>query len=285
VVSFSLVYDILRWEEKEILNEAKKREINLNTLEIKNVNFKLDKNVEKSLKEEIFLQRCTSSTRRLFSTAILEYAGGQVINNFQTNLISSNKLLTNIILLKNRIPAPLSYVSFSEDSCIKSSEILGFPLVFKPIVGSWGRFVHKIRDQYELKNILEYRSFLNSMYKEVFYIQEYVEKPCRDIRCIVVGDEIVATIYRYQANDDFRTNVALGGKVEEARLSDVQKEIFFKVKEAIGGEILGIDAMEKKDQILINEINSSVEFGGAAKVAGKKIVESILNYIVKKGKR
>ena len=123
------------------------------------------------------------------------------------------------------------------------------------------------------------------MYKEVFYIQEYVEKPCRDIRCIVVGDEIVATIYRYQANDDFRTNVALGGKVEEARLSDGQKEIFFKVKEAIGGEILGIDAMEKKDQILINEINSSVEFGGAAKVAGKKIVESILNYIVKKGKR
>lgn len=285
MVSFNLAFDILRWEEKEIIKEAKNRGIDINLINVKSTFFKLDEKSKGILSNETILQRCVSSMRRIYSAAIFEYEGAKVINSFNTCLISSNKLLTNLILLKNGIPAPFAYASFSEEACLESSLKLGFPLVFKPVVGSWGRLVLKVKDVDELKNLLEYRNYLNSMYKEIYFLQEFVNKPQRDIRCIVVGDEVVASIYRYQAGSDFRTNVAIGGKVAEAKLSASQVENILKAKESVQGEIIGIDAMEKGDEILINEINSSVEFGGAYQVYGKKIVEAIVDYMIKVAKK
>jgi Lysine biosynthesis enzyme LysX len=285
VATFSLVYDVLRWEEKEIIKEAKQKGVAVDLINIKKIYFKIDPSLENKFLNELILQRCASSIRRIYSTAILEQGGAKVVNSFNTCLISSNKLLTNLALLKKGLPTPLAYASFSEEACLESSTHLNYPLVFKPVVGSWGRLVLRVKDSEELKNLLEYRNYINSMYKEIYYLQEFINKPSRDIRCIIVGDEVVALTYRYQAEKDFRTNVAIGGKVSEAKLNEEQIELFFKAKEAVEGEIVGIDAMEKQDQILIHEVNSSVEFKGAYQVFGRKIVEKIVDYMVKLAKK
>jgi [lysine-biosynthesis-protein LysW]--L-2-aminoadipate ligase len=160
-------------------------------------------------------------------------------------------------------------------------ESLNFPLVVKPVVGSWGRGVYQINDKRAAEIWIDSREEIGSPFSRIYYIQERIDRPPRDIRCIVVGESIVASVYRHAAENEWITNVATGGKTEEGPMNSELQEITLKAAEAVGNGILGIDLMEDKERgYLVHEINNTVEFRGASRVSKNDIAGSMVDYLV-----
>ncbi|MEM4312259.1 MAG: lysine biosynthesis protein LysX [Nitrososphaerales archaeon] len=287
-MTLGLVYDRIRVEEKELIESAKSRGIDLKLVDTKQEY--IDIHDEKEKLEEKYgttvLIRCVSYFRGFSVGACLENKGIKVINNTKVLQICGNKLLTSLALVKAKIPTPKTMVSFSLEGALESSEKLGYPSVLKPLIGSWGRMVVPLKDRDIAKAMIEMREEMSNPLDKIYYIQEYVDRPPRDIRCIVVGDEIVSAIYRYSPPDDWRTNVARGGTVEPYPVNDEFEDLILRTSKAVGGGVLGVDAMESKEHgILIHEINSTVEFRGAASVSKCNIADEIIKYALKLDRR
>ncbi|MGC8969185.1 MAG: lysine biosynthesis protein LysX [Conexivisphaera sp.] len=286
--SIAILSDRLRWEEKALYTSALNMGLKASILDVKSHSLDISdaSSVPAELRDsDVVLQRCVSHYRGLYYTAVLERFGLTVVNSFTTSLISGNKLLTSLELVKRGVPTPRTYVSFSDESALEFMDRHGYPIVLKPIVGSWGRMVAKLDDKDDANMVVEFRRMLQDPTYQVYYMQEYVRRPPRDLRAVVVGDEVVAAEYRYQPPDDWRTNVARGGRVEPARLSSAEREIVLKAAEAVGGGVLGVDAMETEEGLLVHEVNGGVEFHGAARATGVDIASKIIEYARKLARR
>lgn len=273
-----LVFDRLRWEEKQILDAARSRGVELRPIDAKEIQIDIENNRENLVEQlgSIILQRCMGYFRGLHIAAYADSVGIPTINDYRVQLVCGNKFLTTLALIKMGIPTPRTLVSFSPESALESMETLGYPNVLKPVVGSWGRMISLINDKEVGKSILEMRTMLNNPLSQIYYVQELVRRPPRDIRTIVIGDEVVASTYRNAAQGEWRTNVARGAEAESMKLSDEQEELVVKAAQAVGGGVLGVDAMESSEGLVIHEVNSTVEFRGAyratrADIAGKII--------------
>ena len=284
--SLSLIYDRIRVEEKELISAAERLGVNLKLVDAKTFHFDLNSlEKEKSVFGELALERCISYFRGLHITAILENAGIPVINSFKTSSICGNKLLTTLTLIKAGVPTPKTVVAFTLEEALKALDEIGYPAVLKPIFGSWGRLIAPLKDRETALALLEHREEMSNPLYQIYYIQEMVERPPRDIRTVVVGDEVVAAIYRYAAPDDWRTNIARGGRAEPCKLTPELEELVLKAARAVGGGVLGVDAMESPDGILIHEVNSTVEFKGAMMATGVDIPSKIIDYAIKQVKK
>ncbi|RLE48848.1 MAG: lysine biosynthesis protein LysX [Candidatus Methanomethylicota archaeon] len=284
--SLSLIYDRIRVEEKELISAAEKLGVNLKLVDAKTFHFDLSSlDKEKAKFGELALERCISYFRGLHATAILENSGIPVINSFKTSSICGNKLLTTLTLIKAGIPTPRTIIAFTLEEALKALDELGYPAVLKPVIGSWGRLIAPLKDKETALALLEHREEMSNPLYQIYYIQEMVERPPRDIRTVVVGDEVIAAIYRYAAPDDWRTNIARGGKAEPCKLTPELEELVLKAAKAVGGGVLGVDAMESPDGILIHEVNSTVEFKGAMMATGVDIPSKIIDYAIKQVKK
>jgi len=201
----TVLYDTIRWEEKALLEAGKKKNINLQMVDCKKLSLDLDKEIDGY---GTVLQRCVSYYRNLHSTAGLEGMGVNVINCLNTGIFAGNKLFTHMLLKKHGISTPFATVSFSKEAALETLEKYGYPQVIKPTVGSWGRMVSKINDSDSAEGIIESREKMYPIY-QIHYLEEFVQRPPRDIRAIVVGDEVVAAIYRSSGNGSWKTNMAL----------------------------------------------------------------------------
>ena len=284
--SLSLIYDRIRVEEKELISAAEKLGVNLKLVDAKTFHFDLSSlDKEKAKFGELALERCISYFRGLHATAILENSGIPVINSFKTSSICGNKLLTTLTLIKAGIPTPRTIIAFTLEEALKALDELGYPAVLKPVIGSWGRLIAPLKDKETALALLEHREEMSNPLYQIYYIQEMVVRPPRDIRTVVVGDEVIAAIYRYAAPDDWRTNIARGGKAEPCKLTPELEELVLKAAKAVGGGVLGVDAMESPDGILIHEVNSTVEFKGAMMATGVDIPSKIIDYAIKQVKK
>jgi [lysine-biosynthesis-protein LysW]--L-2-aminoadipate ligase len=282
----SLLYDRIRTEEKLIINTAEKKGIELRPIDVKDLHLVItDPNKDKEIFGDIAIERCVSYFRGLHLTAILEGKGIRVINPYSIMSICGNKMLTSILLAKNGIPTPKTIIAFTKEEALKAIEEIGFPAVIKPVFGSWGRLIAQVKDKDIAQVILEHREEINNPLYQIYYIQEMIERPPRDIRCIVIDNEIIASIYRYSSPEDWRTNIARGGRAEVCNLTEDMKEIILKTSEIIGGGVLGIDAMESKNGIVIHEVNATVEFKGAMSATGIDIPGKIIEYALKLAKK
>jgi [lysine-biosynthesis-protein LysW]--L-2-aminoadipate ligase len=109
-----------------------------------------------------------------------------------------------------------------------------------------------------------------------------VDRPPRDIRCIVIGDQAVTAIYRYSSQSEWRTNVARGGNVELAPITKEMEDLALRAAKAVGGGILGVDMMEDKNRgLVVHEVNNTVEFRGAASVSKADIPNEMIDYAIK----
>jgi [lysine-biosynthesis-protein LysW]--L-2-aminoadipate ligase len=277
----SILYDTIRWEEKALFDAAKKAGANVEMVDCKNLFISLDKTKEKF---DTVIQRCVSYYRSLHSTAALEGKGVNVINSLNTSIFAGNKLFTHMLLQKYGVPTPFSAVAFSEEAALETLESKGYPMVLKPTVGSWGRMIALLKDRDSAEGIMESRERMYPIY-QVYYLEEFVQRPPRDIRAIMVGDKVVAAIYRYSGDSQWKTNMALGGKAEECKVTKEMEEICIKAKNAVQGQIVGVDLMESKEKgLVVHEVNNTTEYKNTVRVTGVDIPTLMIDYALKSRK-
>ena len=228
----------------------------------------------------IVLERCVSYYRGLYFTACLEFLDIPVINKFNVSTICGNKLLTSMLLKKNNIPTPKTHFSFSADAARENLDKTGYPMVIKPVIGSWGRNVVPLKDKDTADAIIEQREITDGPLDRIFYLQEMIDRPPRDIRVITIGDKAVTAMYR-KSSDSFKTNIALGAEPEICDITNEIEDLCANASEAVGGGILGVDLMEDKEKgLVVHEVNNTVEFKGLIKVANINIPKEMIEFAV-----
>lgn len=275
----TVLYDTIRWEEKALLEAGKKKGINLQMLDCKKLALKLDNSVDDY---GTIIQRCVSYYRNVHSTAALEGMGANVINCLQTGILAGNKLYTHMLLKKVGVPTPYATVAFSKESALDALDKQGYPKVIKPTVGSWGRMISKINDRDAAEGIIENRETMYPIY-QIHYLEEFVKRPPRDIRAIMVGDKIVAAIYRNSEN--WKTNMALGGRAEKCEVTNEMEEICIKAKNAVQGQIVGVDLMESDERgLVVHEVNNTTEYKNTVRVCEVDIPSLMIDYALESNK-
>ena len=274
--TITALYDTIRLEEKLLIESAKKNDINLEMVDCKKMSVDLN---EKSCITNPVLQRCVSYYRNIHSTAAIEGQGVRVVNCLNTGIFAGNKLFTHMLLQKTGVPTPNATVAFSKDAAIEALDRNGFPKIIKPTVGSWGRMVSKINDMDSAEGIIEGREAMYPIH-QVHFLEEFVERPPRDIRAIVIGDTVPAAIYRNSGDGNWKTNTHLGGSAETCEITNELEEICLNAKNAVQGEIVGVDLMESNDKgLVVHEINNTTEFRNVVRVTGVDIPKLMLEYV------
>ena len=276
MTTITALYDTIRLEEKLLIESAKKNEINLEMVNCKKLS--VDLNEKKSFDSPV-LQRCVSYYRNIHSTAAIEGQGVRVVNCLNTGIFAGNKLFTHMLLQKSGVPTPNATVAFSKDAAMNALDRNGFPKIIKPTVGSWGRMVSKINDMDSAEGIIEGREAMYPIH-QVHFLEEFVERPPRDIRAIVIGDTVPAAIYRNSGDGNWKTNTHLGGSAETCKITNELEEICLKAKNAVQGEIVGVDLMESNEKgLVVHEINNTTEFRNVVRVTGVDIPKLMLEYV------
>ncbi|MDZ7260711.1 MAG: lysine biosynthesis protein LysX [candidate division KSB1 bacterium] len=266
---------IVRKEEKLIFQEMRRRGIEFDVLDVRNLTLDISQN---GCPYSIILERCVEFFRALYSLKIYNDHGIKTVNSYEVSNICGNKLLTTSTLVKNGLPLPRTKIAYSYDSALQAIEELGYPVVLKPIIGSWGRLLSKINDREAAEAVLEHKVTLGNSYHSIFYIQEYINKPLRDIRVIVIGEEAVAAIYRN--SEHWITNMARNGQAQNCPLTPELEELSIAAAKAVGGGILAIDLLEDDGRLLISEVNHTMEFKQCMEASNINIPAKIVDYLL-----
>jgi len=276
--TLGVLYSRVRVEEKWIFAALVQRDVEFDRLDDRKIYFDLC-NPEPWLKYDAILERSISYARGLYALRILNAWGIPTVNTATVSEACGDKIATSTALAKANVPQPCTQVAFTPESALKAIENLGYPAVLKPVVGSWGRLLAKINDRDAAEAILEHKSVLGSYQHSIFYIQEFIEKPGRDIRVFVVGDQAITAIYRKSPH--WITNTSRGGVGEICPLTSELETLCGKATRAVGGGVLAVDVIEHPERgFLINEINHTLEFNTAQPTSGVDIAGIIVDYLI-----
>ena len=230
------------------------------------------------------LVRTLSMFSGLYASAYYEAKSRIVINPWKTILMAGDKALTYALLARNKIPHPKTMVATTIDALRRAADMLGYPLVDKPPIGSWGRLASKIGDEVFLETIAAHRQAMKCSQLRIHVVQEYVETGSTDIRCIVLGDEVIGCMKRIAKPGEWRSNVALGAKAEPYKPSPLLEDLALRVKNLFEGVLLSIDFFERNKYYLVNEVNAIPEFKGfmqATRINLPKLIAIHLKHVVK----
>ncbi|HKZ60928.1 MAG TPA: lysine biosynthesis protein LysX [Nitrososphaera sp.] len=281
--SLTILYDNIRWEEKALYEAAKNKGVIVENVDCKNLFVNLNDKKSK-YRGQAVLQRSVSYFKNVHSTAALEGLGARVINPLYTAMLCGNKMYAHMELEKAGVRTPKAVAAFSEEGALAALDEFGYPAVIKPTVGSWGRLIALLRDKEAARAVIEDREHMFPLY-QVYYFEEFVERPPRDIRAIVVGESLVAAIYRYSGEGEWKTNMALGGHAEACPVTKELEDICLKATRALGGQIVGVDLMESRnDGLMVHEVNNTTEFKNTVRVTGVDIPGLMVDYALRQGK-
>ena len=272
----------VRVEEKLLLQAFEKQNLQVDIVDDRDVIFDLHQDGWK--RYDVVVERCINHSRALYALRILNDWGIPTVNHYEVALICGNKLETTSALIRDGIPTPGCKIAFTPESALEAIEQMGYPVVLKPAIGSWGRLLSKVNDREAAEAILEHKQILGTYNHSIFYIQEYIDKPARDIRSFVVGGETVAAIYRY--SDHWITNTARGGRATNCPVTPEINDLSARSAKAVGGGVVAVDILETQDgQLLVNEVNYTMEFRNSIDTTGVNIPEVVVNYVTKVGRR
>jgi [lysine-biosynthesis-protein LysW]--L-2-aminoadipate ligase len=278
-LKLGVLYSRVRVEEKWIFAAMERRGIDYERLDDRAISFDLE-NPEPWRAFDAVLERSISYTSGLYALRLLNSFGVPTVNTALVAEICGDKLTTSAMLAKAGVPQPRNVVAFTPEAALDAIEAFGYPVVLKPVVGSWGRLLAKINDRDAAEAVLEHKATLGSVQHSVFYIQEFIKKPGRDIRAIVIGDRVLTAMYR--KSEHWITNTARGGEGELCPITPEIEEMCLKATVAVGGGVLAVDLIEHTERgYLVNEINHTMEFHTMQPVSGIDIAGEIVEYTVK----
>ncbi|MFN8380869.1 MAG: lysine biosynthesis protein LysX [Anaerolineales bacterium] len=281
-LKIGVLYSRVRVEEKWIFAAMEKRGIDYERLDDRVISFDLE-NPKPWHAFDAVLERSISYTSGLYALRLLNSFGVPTVNTAAVAEVCGDKLTTSAMLAKAGVPQPRNVVAFTPEAALDAIEAFGYPVVLKPVVGSWGRLLAKINDRDAAEAVLEHKSTLGSVQHSVFYIQEFIKKPGRDIRAIVIGDRVLTAMYR--KSEHWITNTARGGEGELCPITPEIEEMCLKATAAVGGGVLAVDLIEHTERgYLVNEINHTMEFHTMQPVSGIDIAGEIVEYTVKAAK-
>lgn len=229
---------------------------------------------------DLVLERSVSTSRGLYTLAILNSWGIRTLNSHQTAALCADKLQTSLALAAADVAQPATRVAFDPDSALEAIADVHYPAVLKPTTGSWGRLLARVNDQDSAEAILEHRQTLGNYTHHTYYVQEYVEKPGRDIRAFVLGTEVICAIYRTSAH--WVTNTARKGEATNCPVTPALADLSRRAAQAVGGGILAIDVLEAPDgELLVNEINHTMEFRNSSTPTGVDIAGAVAQFALR----
>ena len=275
----ALLTSRIRVEEKLLIAALRQRGIDFDIIDDGTLLLDLARPDERWRGYDAILCRSLSQTRALAVLHVLEYWGARVYNTAAVTETCNDKLLTTLALLRAGIPTPRTLLAFEPPTAMQASEQLGYPVVYKPISGSWGRLLARINDRDAAEAVLEHQETLGSYQHHIHYVQEYIAKPQRDIRAFVVGDRTICAIYRDSAH--WVTNTARGAAASNCPVTPELDQLCVNAARAVGGGILAIDVLEDPRRgLLINEINATMEFRNSIAPTGVDIPNAMLDYVL-----
>ena len=275
-MKIGVLYSRIRVEEKWLFEALEKRGVDYDRLDDREVVFDLS-DPKPWQQYSIVLERSLSYTRGLYAVQVLNRWGIPTVNSAAVCATCGDKLLTSSAFQAAGVPQPRVILAFTPESALQAMEVLGYPVVLKPVVGSWGRLVSKVNDREAASALLEHRDVLGNYQQQVYYIQEHIRKPGRDIRAFVIDDETIAAIYR--TSDNFITNTARGGTAMNCPVTPDLNAICLAAAQAVGGGALAIDLLEDPDRgFLVNEVNHTMEFHASAPATGVDIPGRVIDY-------
>jgi [lysine-biosynthesis-protein LysW]--L-2-aminoadipate ligase len=280
-MKIAMLLNRVRVEEKLLIQEVKNRGLDIDIIDVGDVVFDIHANGWQQY--DVVVERCINHSRALYTLRILNDWGVRTVNTYPVALICGNKLETTSALIREEVPTPRCKIAFTPESALQAIEEMGYPVVLKPAIGSWGRLLSKVNDREAAETILEHKQILGTYNHSIFYIQEYIDKPARDIRSFVVGDETIAAIYRY--SDHWITNTARGGRAANCPVTPQIHELSVASARAVGGGVVAIDILETQDgRMLVNEVNYTMEFRNSIDTTGVNIPARVVDYIVQVAK-
>jgi [lysine-biosynthesis-protein LysW]--L-2-aminoadipate ligase len=267
----------MRVEEKLLLQAFEARGLAVDVRDDEEVVFDLHRNGWG--RYDVVLERCVTQSRALAALLVLKDWGVRTVNRLEVVQTCGDKLATTSALVREGVPTPQVKIAFTPESALEAIEAMGYPVVLKPSVGSWGRLLSKINDRQAAEAILEHKQTLGGYQHHIYYIQEYVDKPARDIRAFVVGDETICAIYRY--SEHWVTNTARGGRASNCPVTPQIHALSLAAARAVGGGVVAVDLLETPDgRLLVNEVNHTMEFRNSIDTTGVNIPGRIVDYVL-----
>ena len=271
----------VRVEEKLLFQAFERRGLGIEVINDRQIIFDLQQNTWDQY--DVVVDRCVTQSRALYSLRILNDWGVPTVNTYRVVRICNNKLETSSVLVQHGVPIPRCKIAFDPETALAAIEEMGYPVILKPTIGSWGRLLAKINDREAAEAIIEHKETLGNYEHSVFYIQEFIDKPARDIRSFVVGDENIAAIYRYSQH--WITNTARGGRAENCPVTPAIRDLSLAAAQAVGGGVVAVDLLETQDgRLLVNEVNHNMEFRNSIDTTGVDIPGRVVDYVVKVGR-
>jgi [lysine-biosynthesis-protein LysW]--L-2-aminoadipate ligase len=265
-VRVGVLYSRIRKDEKLLLSELRDRGHEVEKIDVRTARFGLESTTAPVADLDVVVDRCLATSRSLYATRFLDSYGVPVVNAPETGDVCADKARNSLALAEADVPTPATEVAFTKEAALEAVESFGYPCVLKPVTGSWGRLMAKIDSRNAAEAIFEHKETLGHYEHKVFYVQEFVDKPGRDVRVLAVDGEPVAAMTR--SSDHWLTNAAKGGETAAFELDERATELVERASAAVGGGLLGVDLMEvgvgpdagESAEYTVHEVNHTVEF-------------------------
>ena len=277
----AVLYSRIRRDEKLLLSELRDRGHEVTKVDVRKEQFGVHGPPPALKGVDIVVDRCLATSRSRYATRFVDSYDVPVVNDPETAAVCADKADNSLVLAEAGVPTPATDVAFTKESALESIEAFGYPCVLKPVVGSWGRLMAKIDSRSAAEAILEHKETLGHYEHKVFYIQEFVEKPGRDMRVVATDGEPVAAMAR--SSEHWLTNAAQGAETEEIAVTPAMADLVERASDAVGGGLLGVDLMEvggaDSGEYTVHEVNHTVEFKALDEVTDVDVPGAVVDWL------
>ncbi|HXM57048.1 MAG TPA: lysine biosynthesis protein LysX [Candidatus Dormibacteraeota bacterium] len=264
----------VRLEERLLLEALSRRRVTVAQVDDRRLVFCLPGPAERFA---LVINRSVSMTRRRYAARLFEAHGIPVVNPSRVIETCDDKVATTLALVGRGVPVPQTAIALGAAAGVEAVDRVGYPAVIKPVGGSWGRLLARVSDRDAAEAVVEHKAVLGSPAHGVVYAQRYVDKPGRDIRAAVIGGEVVAAMYR--TSEHWVTNTARSARPLPCPVGAELEALCRLAAVAVGGGAVAVDVLEEPSgELLVNEVNSTLEFHGLMEATGVDVAGRLVDH-------